>query len=156
MKVKDITYLRDEMIKIALYKKIDIETANDIVQDVFYKLCKMEQRDGNIDRIVWKGKLNMVYIFNMIHNRAYDIRNKTKNIVYVDTYFNEGVTEQPSLLPAEANDILIKEGAFYHKLYIAYFNDKISIRKLSVKTGIGTQTIFQGIRHIKNKLKELL
>ena len=157
MKVKDITYLRDEMIKIALYHKVNHEVAEDIVQDVFYKLCKIEQRDGNLDRITYKGEINMVYIFKMIGNAVKDRYKSEKRMVYVDNYFDEGgCIEQPSTLPGEVDRILQKEGRFYHRLYIAYFNDKISIRKLSKETGVGTQTIFQGIKYIKTKLRDII
>jgi hypothetical protein len=156
MQVKDITKYYKEFIAIAKYHDTDDETAKDVVQDVFLKLCEIQQREGSIDRLTYRGKLNMVYIFNAIRNTIYTKKKKAKKMQYVWAYANEGMSEQPGMLLGEVNEMLQNEGAFFHKLYISYFNDKISIRKLSKETGIGTNTIFQGITFIKNKIKAVI
>ena len=156
MTVNDITSKREEFISIAMWHKIQRDEAEDVVQDVYLKLCQMQCKEGSIDRIYWKGELNMVYIFTMIRNIIATKKKKASRTVYVEQYFNEGQIEQPGTLIKEVDVVLQKEGAFYHKLYVAYFNDKISMRKLAKETNIGTQTIYQGIKHIKTKLKAII
>ena len=159
MQVKDIIDKRDEFLKIAMYHGMEMSDAEDIVQDVYYKLCKMEAKDGNIDRIVWKNRLNMVYVFTMIRNAITDVAKyqakKTKAIPVI-RHYAKMTTEQPTLMLKDVDKVLRKEGAFYHKLYDAYFNDKISMRKLSKETGISVQTIYQGVKHIRVKFKTIL
>jgi len=159
MLVKHIINKRTEFQKIAMYHDLNQEDAEDIVQDVYYKLCKMEARDGNINRIEWKGELNMVYIFAMIRNAVVDGNKSKKRREKVASnvrHYGKHTSEQPTLLLLDVDKLLQKEGAFYHKLYDAYFNDKISMRKLSSATGIGVQTIYQGVKHIRTKLKRII
>lgn len=97
----------------------------------------------------------MVYIFNAIRNiLLVDIKKSKQNVTVAYETYHSPCVYQPTLTRNEINGIVIKEGAFYHKLYIAYFNDVISIRKLSKESGLGVQTIFQGLKHIKTVLKK--
>jgi len=155
MTVENIVYLRQKMIDIAKYHNATNEEAEDVTHDLFIKLKEIEIKDGNIDKIFYKGNVNMVYIFNAIRNMVYNIKNKTNRSVCIDDIIPMS-THEPSLVDIEVQEQLLDMGRYYHSLYDAYFNDNISMRKLAQETSISLTTIFYDLKYIKGKLKPIL
>lgn len=154
MKVTDILHLREKLIGIARYHNATQEEAEDVVQDVYIKLLEIEDKEGNIDRLTYKGKINMVYLFNTVRNRVYNIKRITNRCVCIDEV-GSVPTHEHSMIKAEVDAKLLEMGAYYHSLHDAYFNDSISMRELAEKSKLSLTTIFYGVKHIKENLKPL-
>ena len=154
MKVHDITNLYPKLLDIAMYHNATQEEAEDVVQDLFVKLKEIEIKEGSIDRLTYKGKINMVYLFNSIRNRVYNQKRYSNKFICIAD-ISPMESHAHSLAQSEIDDQLVKMGSYYHKLYHAYFNDNISMRKLAEETNISLTTIYYGLRHIKNTLKPI-
>jgi len=154
MEVKDITYLYPKFLDIAKYHGASPDDSQDIVQDLFEKLLIMQEKEGSINRITYKGQINMVYLFNAIKNRV--INNRRYHKKFIDTDFiPERTGNETSFISIEINNRLHRLGPYYHKLYSAYIEDDISMRELAKKTDISLTTIFHSVQHIKVNLKPL-
>jgi len=71
MKVKDITYLHPFIVKVA--RGFGSDYPEDVAQNVWIKLLEMEEKEGNIDRIVYEdGTINTFYIFKMTRTATVD------------------------------------------------------------------------------------
>ncbi len=154
MQVKDIVHLYDKLLDIARYHNATVEEAEDVVQDLYLKLMEIQEKEGNINRMTYRGKINMVYLFNTLRNKIYNNKRTTNRCVCLDN-MPELVQHPPSMAGVEVNDRLVKMGAYYHKFYDAYMNDNISMRELAKRTDISVSTVFYTVRAIKMNLKSI-
>lgn len=144
-----------------MYHGASKDDSQDIVQDLYERLLRIQAKEGNIDRIFYKGKVNMVYLFNAIRNRTFNhLRDKKKTVAIDDeTYLeykrNKIVSPDDTLLESDVDNILLKMGPYYHKLYDAYIKNDISMRGLAEATTISLTTIFYGVKHIREILKPI-
>lgn len=185
MKVKDVTNMYQDLLKIAKYHGVDYEDAQDIVQDLFVKLTEIEKKEGNLNRLTYKGKINTVYLFNAVRNITLNkIRSKKNNIRIIDDYdemisrersdgvlysgknrnipsaikddfLTDDTNPEYDVKKAEIKEHLKTLDPFCQKLYTAYMQDNISMRELSRKTNISVTTIFYGVKNIRETLKEI-
>ena len=153
MVVKDILNLYPKLIDIARYHNATTEEAEDVVQDVYLKLQEIEKEEGDLDRLTYKGKINMVYLFNTVRNMVYNKKRHTNRIYCIDDF--EPEIHPHSMIETEVNNKLNDMGAYYHSLYDAYFNDIISMRELAKRSKISLTTIFYGVKHLKDELKPI-
>ncbi len=156
MKVDDVVYLSYQMIDMALFNGATPEEAEDVVQDVFLKLCEIQEKEGNLNRLMYKDEPNKSFLYTAIANRVFDLKRKQRMVdVDIDTVSSRNVTYQEGSVEREINEKLTSMGRWYHSLYHAYFGDDISIRKLSARTGISVTTLYWSLKHIKEQLKPI-
>lgn len=155
MTLNDITHRYQDMIKIAKYLGASDDMAQDIAQECFLKLGEIQQREGNIDRITYNGKLNMTYIFSMVKNIHLNIcrvNNKTSDceIPEIKTETND--------LANHVKDALNQLGLnWYHKrITEVYLFQGYSIRELAKETTISPTNIFHTLKHSKAQLRKLV
>jgi len=136
----------------AKYHGAGYEDAQDIVQDLFVKLLEIEKKEGSLDRLTYKGKINTVYLFNAIRNIAHNKRRHTDRNVQVE---KDSSIPEFTIQTSEVKEHLKSLDPFCQKLYSAYMQDNISMRELSRKTNISVTTIFYGVKNIRETLKEI-
>lgn len=161
MKVKDIQNRHKEFLSIARYCGMDEDTAKDVVQDTFLKLLEIEGREGSIDRITYKGNLNMVYVFNMIRNASIDILKA--NGMKVGLYNCIGLIDSSFSSASDYDntqhviDEILGDGEsshYYQNLKDAYYTQDTSLRRFSQDTGIHYMTIYRDIKELHSRIAE--
>lgn len=152
MRVKDVANMYQDLLKIAKYHGVDYEDAQDIVQDLFVKLTEIENKEGSLDRLTYKGKINTVYLFNAIRNITINKRKYSDRNLQIE---KDSVIPEFTIQTTEIKEHLKTLDPFCQKLYAAYMQDNISMRELSRKTNISVTTIFYGVKNIRETLKEI-
>jgi len=157
MKVKDVYQYRGKMQDIAKYFGATEQEAEDIAQEAFLKLYKIQQKEGNLNRLEYNNKINMVYLFNMVRNITISVHRKrieTQELTAHDISISDDFDKRERL--AEVKEILSTMPPFYRMLYEAYYNDDISLRKLSKETNVSLTTLYYAIKYIKKYVSERL
>ncbi len=139
------------------YAKIfDSSYYEDIVSETYLKLHQYSSEE----KCFTNGKLNKGYIFIVIRS------------VYLQSFYNKFVTEEPIDIPIEDNFDEDYEIEWYKfttkckaevdswdmydkKLFSIYRDNDISMRKLAKETGISFVSIFHSLKAHKQKLREL-
>ncbi len=139
------------------YAKIfDGSYYEDIVSETYLKLHQYSSEE----KCFTNGKLNKGYLFIVIRS------------VYLQTFYNKFVTEDPIDIPIEDNFDEDYEIEWYKfrtkceaevnswdmydkKLFTIYRDNDISMRKLAKETGISFVSIFHSLKAHKKKLREL-
>ncbi len=152
MNVNDIINMRGEFLKMALYYGVDEDDAKDVVQDLYLKLLELQEKEGSLDRITFKGKLNKVYIFNAIRNMILNKKRYSDRNVRIE---KDAVIPEFTIQQSEIKEHLSMMDIFSQQLYDAYMTDNISMRELSKRTNISVTTIFYGVKNIRENLKEI-
>ena len=142
-----------KLLDMAKYHGADYEDAKDAVQDFFLKLSEIQQKEGNLDRLEYNGKMNLVYMFNAMRNIVYNKHRKNERIQRSGLL--DATVPPATLHEVEVNEHLKTLDPFCQKLYSAYMQDNISMRELSKKTNISVTTIFYGVKNIRETLKEI-
>jgi len=155
VEVKDITHMYLKFVDMATYHGATLQDAEDSVQDLFIKLLGIQQKEGNIDRLEYKGSVNMVYIFNALRGIVYNKHRSNNRTADREIWVGELVDHQQTMHITEVQDRLKTMDGFSRKLYTAYMEDSISLRELSRRTNISVTTLYYGVRQIREQLKDI-
>ena len=151
----------------------DIVTAQELVQELFLKLCLIEKEEGGLDRLSFfnvktdRLEINTFYCYRIMTNVYLDYLRRDK-VIYVEQYEDLDLADS-SADPEEIEldyqkakaDLLneveqsLKELHWYDaKLFEHYQNEVKSVRELAEETGISHTSIYNTIRNVKEAIKE--
>lgn len=157
--IDDIANRHKEWKKIAVYCGCPLDLVDDIVQDMYYKLCKIAADEGGLCRITYNGNVNMVYMFSMISNAITSEHRKKKPVDFIENVHDmvnaEVFIEKPyhDLIDA-IHQTLNKMHWYDRQLFMLYVNSGKSMRKISAETGISLTSINNTIQNVKRTIKE--
>lgn len=171
--VKQAVKRLDEFVKMSRSICKDPDVANDLVQDLFLKLCEIEKNEGSLDRLSYFNKakdkleINTFYCFRIMTNVYLDLVRRDK-IIYVSSISESDellATEDPTateLEYQESKDSLLKEVEessqelhwYDAKIFEHYMFDVKSVRELSALTGISHTSIYNTICNVKEAIKD--
>lgn len=121
-------------------KQFGIEDyAEDIVQEAYIKCFN-------------KLAVNEAYFFMTLRSLSFDLLRKQKRIVKVsidDVEIKTEIEQQNEVLNLVENFHWFDKQIFY-----LYYDNKMSMRKISEETGISLKTIFNTITKCNNKIKK--
>jgi len=135
----------------------EVDFDQDIVQEMYLKVHL------NKDKDVWirNDKLNVSYIYSILHNLFYDLQRSKSKVIKVDIEALSNFSENDlnnEIEKKELNLIIDKEiGSwdFYdQKLYEVYTIHEKSIRKIHKATGISVRSIHTTLTNCKNRIIE--
>jgi RNA polymerase sigma factor (sigma-70 family) len=135
----------------------EVDFDQDIVQEMYLKV------HANKDKDVWirNDKLNVSYIYSILHNLFYDLQRSKSKVIKVDIEALSNFSENDlnnEIEKKELNLIIDKEiGSwdFYdQKLYEVYTIHEKSIRKIHKATGISVRSIHTTLTNCKNRIVE--
>ena len=155
MTINDFTPLYSKMIGMAIYHGASGIEAEDIVQELFCKLTEIERKEGHLDRISFKGKPNLGYIFNAVRNRYFTLKRKSRHVA-PDADLPEITTNPKSCTEIDVDHCLGKMHHYHRKLFKVYTSENHSLRSMSKATGISVSTLFYELKFIKESLKQYL
>ena len=162
----ELIYSRhDEWLKIALFWGVNIEDAEDVVQELYISLIKMGRQEGGLGRIFNGHHVNDIYMFRAIQNRCLNVHKSAGRTVGIEHCYDLPC-ENPEDIRQEKveQEQLLEEieGAkrelcwFDRKLLEVYYRDGKSLRQLAKETHISFPTIAYTVKkakkHIKSKL----
>ena len=134
----------------------DSEFAQDIVQDVYLKV-----HSNYRERIIQNGEPNRALMWVLLRNTAFRANKTEPNDLSLELFYSLPA-EQFELGKHESIDLIydkveaeIKTWEWYDQmLFDLYKRTGKSIRDLSKETKISTKSIFQTLKHCKERLKE--
>tara|TARA_R110002020_G_scaffold338579_2_gene553887 strand:+ start:1324 stop:1839 length:516 start_codon:yes stop_codon:yes gene_type:complete len=145
----------------AMVTHLGSKSPEDSVQEVYMKLLNIQDKEGNLDRIEYKGKPNKSYLYLIARSvvvtehreAAKDVKRGEAFLQSLDSAEDmEYILEREEML-----DRFIKEFEDMHffskKVFSAYVLDNHSINSLSEATLIGKQTIRNEIKYVKEKIR---
>jgi RNA polymerase sigma factor (sigma-70 family) len=140
---------------------MDTEAAADAVQSFYLKLCEMQQKEGNLDRIFYKGKLNMVYVFSSIRNILINEYRLTKHLEPIYEGIDEPLTESEPELSTDDMCACIKRELANMREYdrlmtLTYYSEDHSIRSLAETVGISSKNVFVTLKRVKDHMKSVI
>lgn len=156
----DVYHYQSELTRIANYLTVDTEAAADAVQNFYVKLCEMQAKEGNLDRIFYKGKLNMVYVFSALRNILTNEYRATKLLDPLED------SQEPE--PESEDDIttdemcacirleLSKMREYDKLLTLTYYQENHSIRSMSKAVGISTRNIHYTLQRVQKQIKSVI
>jgi len=155
MTINDFTPLYSKMIGMTIYHGATGDEAADIVQGLFCKLIEIERKEGDLDRISFKGKPNLGYLFTATRNMYLTLKRKGRHVAN-DAELPEIITQQKSSMEIDVDNALDKMHHYHKKLFNVYVSENHSLRSMSRATNISVSTLFYELKFIKNKLKTYL
>jgi DNA-directed RNA polymerase specialized sigma subunit len=150
-----------EWIKIAIYFGADVESASEIVQQMYLKLGEIQIKEGNLNKLInYNGAINTVYVFKVLQNLFYDSK-KVKEIGadYIDnTYINdiEESEQEYHIVLAKMKVVILSFNEYEQMLLELYFVHNRSLREINKRTGIGVHSIFNTIKNAKEKIRQTI
>jgi RNA polymerase sigma factor (sigma-70 family) len=151
----------NEWIKIAVYCGASQDEAQDIVQDMYLKLCLKASTEGDLCSITNDaGDVNSIYIFAMINNAHTSLRRKQKEQTLIvnlhDKEEQESNTDEHEFhhLLQSIYDTLQELHWYDRELFLFYIRSGKSIRQLAAKTGISRTSINNTIQNVKQIIRE--
>ena len=161
MNSKDFLPLRNEIKAMAFHLGANAYNVDDVVQEVFLKLCEIEYERGNLDHIEYKGEPNKAYLYMMVRSKIGDIYRGIEREKKEEAAFAHSIELREDISAAFENEELIEEmhkhlddlHHFPRLVFLAYVNDNHSIRSLSEATKIGAQTLRNEIKYVKETIK---
>ena len=156
MTVLDVHKYQADLTRIANYLTVDPEDAADAVQNFYVKLCEMQAKEGNLDRIFYKGKLNMVYVFASLRNILTNEYRATKNLEPFED--QEPETDQEDEITTDEMCACIKlelsQMREYDRLLtLTFYGENHSIRSMAKEVGISSKNIFYTLKRVQNRIK---
>lgn len=164
MNLSKVAERHNEWVRIAVYLGCEPHYAEDLVQDLYLKLGRIEQEEGNLERLMYMGKINKAYMFSALGNMLTSIRRKGKtyfiedlNVQYttyieaLDTHEYEDAYKE---LIASVNSTLDHMYWYDSKMLRTYIGENHSIRSLARATHISPRSIHNTLKNVKSKIKE--
>jgi len=161
MNINDFLQFRGELLAMAYHLGADDENAQDVVQDVYLKLLEIQECEGNLDRIEYKGEPNKAYLYLIVRSKIGDIyrdreRQKKEEAAFIHNVAIRDTMDEVLDKHDIENDIEneLKQIHFFPRMvFTAYALDNHSIRSLSEATNIGAQTLRNEINYVKQRIK---
>ena len=149
-----IAQKHDKWIDIVLSFGCNKITAEDLVQEMYYKI-QLKLQDG-LD-ISYENDINYYYIFKTLRTMFYDLKRKGKNITIIPL-------ENLSISQNDVNYIKsydkvkaeLEKMYWYDRKVFEIINDGESIAEFSRKSYIKYYSLYNTYRKVKNKLKKIL
>jgi len=157
--IEHIAKRHKEWLKMALSFNVSEDDAKDAVSEVYVKLCEMQLKEGNLNRIAYKEDVNNCYMYVAIRSRVFS--NAKKNTEFTDAHIKpedaydleRDTYEQQNL---DLVDEAVKELHWYNKR-ILELNQEMSVREIAAHTGIHYMSIYNTVKkakeHVKKKIK---
>jgi len=150
-----------EWIKIAIYFGADVESASEIVQQMYLKLGEIQIKEGNLNKLInYNGAINTVYVFKVLQNLFYDSKKvKEIGLDYIDnTYINdiEESEQEYHIVLAKMKVVILSFNEYEQMLLELYFVHDRSLREIAKRTGIGVHSIFNTIKNAKEKIRQTI
>lgn len=162
MTVLDVYRYQADLQRIARWHSPDDpEAAADALQTFYLKLCEIEQREGNLDRLFYNGKLNMVYVFTSLKNILIDIYRVGQRFEPLPDYYEAPDRDEEEELTTEEICAGVRreleEMREYDRLMVlAYYNGDHSIRSLAKAVNISPKNVFITLRRVRNRISEVI
>ena len=145
----------------AMATHLGSKSPDDSVQDVYLKLLTIQEAEGNLNRIEYKGEPNKSYLYLIARSVVVtEHRESAKDLKRQQAYLQslDAAEDMTFVLDREEKlDRFTEEFEKIHyfskKVYEAYVLDDHSINSLSKATGIGKQTIRNEIKYVKEQIK---
>lgn len=158
--IQDISHRHKEWLRIAIYCGAQKGEVDDIVQDMYLKLCEKQEQEGDLCSITYEGKINMVYMFSMINNALVSLRRKkTEQTLVVNLHDKQ--EERSNTNENEFHYLLesiygtLQEMHWYDReLFLFYIRSGKSIRQLAEKTGISRTSINNTLQNVKQIIRD--
>lgn len=153
MKVKDILYLHEDLVKTAA--RLGAVHPEDVVQDMWMKLLAVEADRGNIDKIKYKESgVNRVYLSIMLKNAILDEKRKDMKFVgdYDLDYADVGPEEDGRL--SDAVEIVEQLPIEDRMLLMMYFDADFTEQELALKLSVTQPTINKRLKKVTKKIKK--
>ena len=149
-----IAQKHDKWIDIVLSFGCNKRTAEDLVQEIYYKIqCKLE--DG-LD-IIYEDDINYYYIFKTLKTLFYDLKRKGKNITVIPlenlNIIQNDVNYEESYYKVKVE---LEKMFWYDRKVFEIINNGESIAEFSRKSYIKYYSLYNTYRKVKNKLKKIL
>ena len=150
-----------EWIKMANY--LGSDHPEDAVQEMYLKLCEINEAEGSLNRFEYHGQVNTMYIFKILQSKVIDAFRQKKREVYDEQQFNPVEPIQECEFAFEDLMSCVKStidemGDYDQMLLELYFVYGFSMREIESRTGIPLHSIFNRLQSareiIKNKTKE--
>lgn len=149
-----IAQKHDKWIDIVLSFGCNKRTAEDLVQEMYYKI-QLKLQEG-LD-ISYENDINYYYIFKTLRTMFYDLKRKGKNITIIPL-------ENLSISQNDVNYIKsydkvkaeLEKMYWYDRKVFEIINDGESIAEFSRKSYIKYYSLYNTYRKVKNKLKKIL
>lgn len=158
--IDDISARHKEWLSVAVYCGATQSEVDDIVQDMYLKLCEKQDEEGDLCSITYEGKLNMVYMFSMINNAIVSLRRKKKEQTLV-VNLHDKQEEDNDTNEHEFQYLLdkiygtLQEMHWYDReLFSFYIRSGKSIRQLAKKTGISRTSINNTLQNVKQIIRD--
>ena len=152
----------DVLLSYANYYTRDEERSQDIVQTLMMRLIERCNDDGDLQRIMYNGTPNRVYLFNAVRNIFLNTTRKAHLTIRINDNFDiqsdddNGHSEICDNIYRRAersvNGIRNNERGYYTKLFIEYFDNQKSLRQISEGSNISLKTVFNSVRHLKQHI----
>jgi len=150
-----------EWIKIVIYFGADVESASEIVQQMYLKLGEIEIKEGNLNKLInYNGAINTVYVFKVLQNLFYDSKKvKEIGLDYIDNTYVNDVEESEQdyhIVLAKMKVVILSFNEYEQMLLELYFVHNRSLREINKRTGIGVHSIFNTIKNAKEKIRQTI
>lgn len=163
MNLSKVAERHNEWIRIAVYLGCNSSDAEDLVQDLYLKLGRIQAEEGTLERLMYQGKINKAYMFSALSNMLTSIRRKGKtsyiedldlqHVSYKEQYDPEQFEDQYLALVNKVDQELADMYWYDSKMLLTYVNEGHSIRSLARATRISPRSIHNTIKNVKEKLK---
>ncbi len=150
-----------EWLKIVIYFGADVETAKEIVQQMYLKIGEIELKEGNLKRFInYNGQINTVWVFKVLQNLYIDSTKKKeyKMEIYIE-YNQQPIDDQENeyhTILSKMKLVILSLNEYEQMLLELYFVHDRSLREISKRTGIGVHSIFNTIKNAKEKIKKTI
>lgn len=144
----------DKWIDIVLSFGCNKRTAEDLVQEMYYKIqCKLE---AGLD-IIYEDDINYYYIFKTLKTLFYDLKRKGKNITVIPLE-NLNITQNDVNYEESYDKVKaeLEKMFWYDRKVFEIINEGESIADFSRKSYIKYYSLYNTYRKVKNKLKKIL
>ena len=152
----------DLWIKMLVNLGCDVETAKDLVQDMYLKLHRLVK---DTKRIMYKDDVNRYFVWTTLRNMYYShLREKRKSIFY-EILDNDDIVEEKYNLEEDdafnkmmsvVNKVTSKWSGYDKRLFELYFLQGMSLRAISKGANIGLTSIHNSIIGYRVILREHL
>ncbi len=146
-----------EWIKMANY--LGSDHPEDAVQEMYLKLCEINEAEGSLNRFEYHGQVNTMYIFKILQSKVIDAFRQKKREVYDEQQFNPVEPIQECEYAFEDLMSCVKStidemGDYDQMLLELYFVYGFSMREIESRTGIPLHSIFNRLQVSKNIIKQ--
>lgn len=158
MTLCDVAKYQIEWVKMAIHCGSSNGLALDFVQNMYLKLADIQEKEGDLSRITYRGDINKSYVFSIIRSEVvnhYRKESSYKHIpveeCYIAADFDKRIDNEELLRSVKT--ALKDINWFSRMVFEIYVNDNHSIRSLAEATQINRGTIQHEIKYVKEKIK---